>query len=33
MPEKIRIRKINMVAGNAGLDVFYRVEKPKPEVN
>jgi hypothetical protein len=25
--EKIRIRKINLVAGNAELDVFYRVEK------
>ena len=30
--EKIRIRKINLVAGNAELDVFYRVEKIKPEV-
>jgi len=30
--EKIRIRKINLVAGNAELDVFYRVEKRKPEV-
>ena len=30
--EKIRIRKINLVAGNAELDVFYRVEKLKPEV-
>ena len=30
--EKIRIRKINLVAGNAELDVFYRVEKKKPEV-
>jgi hypothetical protein len=30
--EKIRIRKINLVAGNAELDVFYRIEKPKPEV-
>jgi hypothetical protein len=31
--EKIRIRKINLVAGNAELDVFYRAEKkPKPEV-
>jgi len=27
---KIRIRKINLVAGNAELDVFYRVEKIKP---
>lgn len=31
--EKIRIRKINLAAGNAELDVFYRVEKPKPEIN
>ena len=30
--EKIRIRKINLVAGNAELDVFYRVEKKKPVV-
>jgi hypothetical protein len=30
--EKIRIRKINLVAGNAELDVFYRVKKLKPEV-
>ena len=30
--EKIRIRKINLVAGNAELDVFYRVKKIKPEV-
>jgi hypothetical protein len=30
--EKIQIRKINLVAGNAELDVFYRVEKIKPEV-
>jgi len=30
--EKIRIRKINLVAGNAELDVFYRVERQKPEV-
>ena len=28
--EKILIRKINLVAGNAELDVFYRVEKIKP---
>jgi hypothetical protein len=30
--EKIQIRKINLVAGNAELDVFYRDEKIKPEV-
>lgn len=30
--EKIRIRKVNLVAGNAELDVFYRIEKPKPGV-
>lgn len=30
--EKIRIRKVNLVAGNAELDVFYRIEKAKPEV-
>ena len=30
--EKIQIRQINLVAGNAELDVFYRVEKIKPEV-
>jgi hypothetical protein len=30
--EKIRVRKINLVAGNAELDVFYRVEKKKPKV-
>ena len=30
--EKIRIRKINLVAGNAELDVFYRAEKQKPKV-
>jgi hypothetical protein len=30
--EKIRIRRINLVAGNAKLDVFYRIEKPKPEI-
>jgi hypothetical protein len=30
--EKIRIRKINLVAGNAELDVFYRVKKQKPLV-
>jgi len=30
--EKIRVRKINLVAGNAELDVFYRLEKKKPEV-
>jgi len=30
--EKIRIRKINLVAGNAELDVFYRAERQKPEV-
>ncbi|NTW23741.1 MAG: DUF4956 domain-containing protein [Lentimicrobium sp.] len=30
--EKIRIRKINLVAGTAELDVFYRVKKLKPEV-
>ena len=30
--EKIRIRKINLVAGNAELDIFYRVEKKKPVV-
>jgi hypothetical protein len=30
--EKIRIRKINLVAGNAELDVYYRVKKLKPEV-
>jgi hypothetical protein len=30
--DKIRIRQINLVAGNAELDVFYRVEKIKPEV-
>jgi len=29
--EKIRIRKINLAEGNAELDVFYHVEKPKPE--
>lgn len=29
--EKIQIRKINLVAGNAELDVFYRVKKLKPE--
>jgi len=29
--EKIRIRKINLVAGNAELDVFYRSEKKKPK--
>jgi len=29
--EKIRIRKVNLVAGNAELDVSYRIEKPKPE--
>ena len=27
--EKIRIRKINLVAGNAELDVFYRTQKQK----
>jgi hypothetical protein len=30
--EKIRIRKINLVAGNAELDLFYAVEKKKPAV-
>jgi len=30
--EKIRIRRINLVAGNTELDVFYYKEKPKPEV-
>ena len=30
--EKIRIRKINLVAGNAELDVFYRDERQKPDV-
>jgi ribosomal protein L24 len=30
--EKIRIRKINLVAGNAELDVYYRTEKQKPFV-
>ncbi len=30
--EKIRIRKVNLVAGNAELEVFYRIEKSKPEV-
>lgn len=30
--EKIKIRKINLVAGNAELDVFYRVEKKKPGI-
>jgi len=30
--EKIRIRRINLVAGNAELDVFYHKEKLKPEV-
>jgi hypothetical protein len=30
--EKIQIRKINLVAGNAELDVFYHDEKIKPEV-
>jgi hypothetical protein len=29
--EKIRIRKINLVAGNAELDVFYRAERQNPE--
>ena len=28
--EKIRIRKINLVAGNAEIDVFYRVKKQEP---
>jgi len=31
--EKVRIRKVNLVAGNAELDVFYRIEKPKPETD
>jgi ribosomal protein L24 len=31
--EKIKIRKINLTAGNAELDVFYRVEKPKQEID
>ena len=30
--EKIRIRRINLVAGNTELDVFYYKENPKPEV-
>jgi hypothetical protein len=30
--EKIRIRKINLVAGNAELDVFYRTQKKKKSV-
>ena len=30
--EKISVRKINLVAGNAELDVFYRVERKKPGV-
>jgi hypothetical protein len=30
--EKIRIRKINLVAGNAELDVFYRTQKQKSTV-
>jgi hypothetical protein len=30
--EKIRIRKINLVAGNAELDVFYRAAKKNPVV-
>ena len=30
--EKIRIRKINLVAGNAELDVFYRTQKQKTTV-
>jgi len=29
--EKIRIRKVNLVAGNAELDVFYRTQKTKYE--
>jgi hypothetical protein len=31
--EKIRIRKVNLVAGNAVLDVFYRIEKQKPVIS
>lgn len=31
--EKVRIRKVNLVAGNVELDVFYRVDKPIAETN